>query len=253
MRAFCLNPVVLGLAVALAVPWGGPVWAKDEFRLSTGMIEPWTNAEGSGFHQVLVREVFSRLGLTATVELNLASSRAFNLANDGITDGLAGRVAGMEKEYPNLVAVPERMFVNDFVACALPGTEPPKDWKGLVDRGVAHIIGWQIFENNLPPVRELTTVKDSAQLLGLLRAGRIEIILHERWQAMWHARALGVTLVCSDQPLARTAMYIYLNNRHAAQVEPLARALRSMKADGGYDAVARTVFGGLGGSTTGLK
>ena len=228
--------------------------AADGLRLSTGMIEPWTDAAGTGFHQMLIREVFARIGLQAEVELNTASSRAFRLADDGVTDGLAGRVAGIEGEYPNLIRVPERMFVNDFVACSLEGKPlPAPGWEGLVPRSVAYIIGWQVFEHRLPPVRELTLAKDSAQLLTLLKAGRAEVILHERWQALSHAKALGLQLHVQEPPLARVPMYIYLHRRHAGLVDKVADSLRRMKADGSYDAIAQGVFGHLGGVTAGVK
>ncbi|OAN43022.1 hypothetical protein A6A04_10020 [Paramagnetospirillum marisnigri] len=251
---FPLTRFVLSILALGELVLGAPaIAAEPDFRLTTGMVEPWTNSAGTGFHQMLIRDLFQRRGLKAELDVNLASARAFKLADDGVTDGLAGRVAGMEKEFPNLVAIPERMFVNDFVACGLPGTSLPANWGDLGPRAVAHIIGWQVFEHNLPKVRDLSTVKDSSQLLALLRSGHTELILHERWQAMWQAQRQGLKLVCTDAPLARTPMFIYLNRRHGALVEPLAQTLRAMKADGSYDAIARTAFGDLGASTTGLK
>ncbi|CAA7612254.1 conserved exported hypothetical protein [Candidatus Terasakiella magnetica] len=250
-----LTRMVLILLVAMAVPGVAcpDAAAAESMRLSTGMIEPWTTSQGDGFHQLLVKAVFARLGMAAEVGINLASSRAFSLANDGVTDGLAGRVAGMEKEYPNLIRVPEPMFMNDFVACTLTPDPQPATWGGLRPKAVAYIIGWQVFEHNLPPVRELTQTKDSSQLLNLLKAGRTEVILHERWQVMSLAKAMGLRLYVQEPALARVPMYIYLHSRHAALTERVAATLREMKADGSYEAIAQQVFGGLGPSVTGLK
>ncbi|EME71897.1 hypothetical protein H261_01582 [Paramagnetospirillum caucaseum] len=243
---------VLGLAaVLLALPASGR--ADDALRFSTGMIDPWTNAAGTGFHQVLIHDALARLGKAAELEVNPASSRVIKLADDGIIDGLAGRVGGLEKDYPNLLAVPERMFVNDFVACTAPGGKPPAGWAAAAPFSVAYVIGWQIFEHNLPPVRELTTVKDSVQLLNLLKAGRVELILHERWQVLWLAREMNIPLVCAEPPLARVPMFIYLNRRHAGMAPALGDVLRRMKSDGSYEAIARRVFGGLGASVTEVK
>ena len=236
-----------GLCALAALLFTAPMGAAASERLvlSTGMIDPWTNSAGSGFHQVLIREVFRRMGFEAEVDINAASQRAFSLANDGVTDGLAGRVEGMEKAYPNLIRVPERMFVNDFVACSR-NAELPADWSDLGAHSVAYIIGWQVFERRLPQVRDLTLVKDSTQLLNLIKADRVEIILHERWQALWQAREMGVALRCQKAPLVRTDMFIYLHQRHAGLVDRVAETLRQMKADGSYDAIARQIFGGLG-------
>ena len=234
----------LGVAALIVVAPVGAVSA-ERIVLSTGMIDPWTNSAGTGFHQALLREVFHRMGMTVEVDINAASQRAFSLANDGVTDGLAGRVEGMEKNYPNLIRVSERMFVNDFVACSRI-TEPPADWSDLIPHSVAYIIGWQVFERRLPQVRDLTLVKDSTQLLNLVKADRVEIILHERWQALWQARDMGIHLRCQKTPLARTDMFIYLHQRHAGLVPRVAETLRQMKADGSYDLIAHRVFADLG-------
>ena len=234
-------------ALVVLAPLGAV--AAERLVLSTGMIDPWTNSAGTGFHQALIREVFRRMGMMVEVDINTASQRAFSLANDGVTDGLAGRVEGMEKSYPNLIRVAERMFVNDFVACSRI-TDPPADWSDLVPHSVAYIIGWQVFERRLPQVRDLTLVKDSTQLLNLVKADRVEIILHERWQALWQAKDMGVQLRCQKTPLARTDMFIYLHQRHAGLVPRVAETLRQMKADGSYDAIAQRVFADLGDSSS---
>jgi polar amino acid transport system substrate-binding protein len=241
----------LVIAAGLAFPVRGQ--ADEALRFSTGMIAPWTNESGTGFHQRLLQALLAKLGKTVVLEVNPASSRAIKLADDGIIDGLAGRVAGLEREFPNLIALPERMFVNEFVACTSPGGKLPANWAETSPFSVAYVIGWQIFENNLPTVRELTTVRDSTQLLGLLKARRVDVILHERWQVLWLARQADIPLVCAEPPLAKVPMFIYLNHRHAGMVPALTDSLRNMKADGSYEAIARTVFGGLGPSVTGMK
>lgn len=248
-----MGRVAMAALVAVGLALAPSARAGDVLRFSTGMLAPWTNGDGTGFHQRLIREMGGKMGRSAELEVVPAASRALKLADDGVIDGLAGRVAGLEREYPNLVPVPERMFVNDFVACTTPGGRLPADWAATAPFSVAYVIGWQIFEHNLPPVRELTTVKDSHHLLGLLKAGRVELILHERWQILWLARQAGIPLACSDPPLARVPMFIYLNRRHAGLAPVAADILRRMKADGSYDAIARQTFGGLGPTVMEVK
>lgn len=232
------------LVLMLAVP--PPLRAAERLTLSTGMREPWTNAEQSGFHNLLAGELFRRLGIEARVTFNPAAARALLLANDGTDDGLAGRIAGLEKEYPNLVPVPEPAFTNDFVAASLPTAQIQiRSWRDLEPHSVAYILGWQVFEQNVPKTRELTLVKDSRQLLTLLQAGRTEIILHERWQVLWHARELGIPLAIHEPPLSPVPMYIYLHRRHAHLADRAAAELRAMKADGTYRAIAGRAFAGL--------
>lgn len=241
--ALCLS-LFVATAAALAAP-------PERMVLSTGMREPWTTADRGGFTDLLVSEVFRRLGIRAEVSVILAAARGIRLVDEGVDDGLTARVAGLEDTYPNLVRVPEKIFDNDFVAATLVGSETARsaaipDFAGLAPHSVAHIIGWQVFERNLGTVRNLTQAKDSDQLLGLLANGRAEVILHERWQVLWHARQNGLTLHVFEPPLAAVPMYMYLHRRHADLVPKVAAELAAMKADGSYRALAERAFGGLG-------
>lgn len=239
MNRFCSVGMAL---VVLSVLVAAPVRAAERLVLSSGMAEPWTNAAGTGFTNLLVAELFRRLGLEATVAFNPASARALKLADNGTDDGLAARIAGLEEQYPNLVRVPEPVFHNDFVAVSLDAQPPVRNWNDLRSRSVSYILGWQVFERNLPPVRSLTLAKDSHQLLGLLKAGRVEVALLERWQARWQAREQGLSVVEHLPPLVSTPMYIYLNRRHAPLVDRLAAELRAMKAEGRPQAIMADAF-----------
>lgn len=238
----------MGLAVTMATfaGWGSPARARAPLSLTTGMREPWTNPAGTGFTDLLVADLLRRMGLSGTVSVNLAASRAIRLADDGIDDGLAARIAGLEKAYPNLLRVPEPIFDNDFVACSLGLTFDTTEWASLSPYGIGHIIGWQVFERNLPQVREVTLAKDSNQLMALLKAQRVEVILHERWQALWAAREQGLVLTVHEPPLARVPMFIYLHARHAALIPSMSSELAAMKADGTYDRIASRAFADLG-------
>ncbi len=224
--------------------------APDRMILSTGMREPWTTADHTGFTDLVVAEVFRRLGIKAEVSVILAAARGIKLVDDGVDDGLTARVAGLEKNYPNLVQVPEKIFDNDFVAAAL-ADNTSKAWTirsfgELAPYSVAYIIGWQIFDHNLGPVRELTQAKDSDQLLTLLGNHRAEIILHERWQVLWHAKQKGITLRVFEPPLAPVPMYMYLHRKHIDLVPKVSAELAAMKRDGTYQTLAERAFGDLG-------
>lgn len=225
-----------------------PAKAGEALVLSTGMAEPWTTDEQNGFTDLLIPALFKRAGVEAKLIVNKASARAIKLADDGIDDGIAARVAGLEARFPNLVPVSEPIFINDFVAAGL-GKKPARvDWTGIADYRLSYILGWQIFDSNVEARRELLLAKDSEQLFSLLKSRKIDILLHERWQALWQAKRDGVKLTVFEPPLARVKMYIYLNRRHADLAPKLSQELVAMKADGSYQAIARKAFQGLGPS-----
>lgn len=238
--------VLLGLALAALALGVAPARAADALTLSTGMAEPWTKENRTGFTDLLIPKLFKRLGLEAALVVNKASARAINLANDGVDDGIAARIEGLEVKFPNLVMVPEPIFVNDFVACGLGPMPGRTDWESLSNHRVSYIIGWQIFDNNVRPARELLLAKDAEQLFSLLKAGKTDLALHERMQALWLAKDAGLRIKIAEPPLARVKMYIYLHRRHADLVPKLSAELAAMKTDGSYQAIVKQAFKGLG-------
>lgn len=240
--------LLLLFVAALASP---ATAAPDRMVLSTGMREPWTNADHTGFTDLVVAEVFRRLGIKADVSVIFARARGIRLVDEGVDDGLTAAVAGLDKDYPNLVRVPEKIFDNDFVAATLALDDAGKAWPiksfaDLAPYSVAYIIGWQIFDKNLGPVRELAQAKDADQLLTLLGNRRAEVILHERWQVLWLAQQRNMTLRVFEPPLAPVPMFMYLHRKHIDLVPRVAAELAVMKRDGTYRALAERAFGDLG-------
>lgn len=233
------------VGLALVLPFA-PAQAAERLTLSTGMAEPWTTQERDGFTDLLIPALFKRLGIEAELVVNKASARAITLADDGIDDGIAARVEGLEAKFPNLIRVPEPIFVNDFVACSLGQGPARADWQSIAGYRSSYIIGWQIFDNNLKPDKTLLLAKDAEQLFALLKAKKVDLALHERWQALWLAREAGMKLTIHEPPLARVKMFIYLHRKHADLVNRVAGELTAMKADGSYQAIAKRAFKGLG-------
>lgn len=222
--------VLAGLLLALTAR----AEAGDTLVLNTGVRAPYTQPDRSGFLDRLVAELFQRVGLQAEVQVYETSERAMQNADAGIDDGMAMRIKGLEKQYPNLVRVPEKVIDNDFVAYSRKHRFEVRGWDGLAPYQVAHIIGWKVFENNLGGRRDITLVRNAEQLFELLRQDRTDVILYERWQGLWWARELALDARLLEPPLASTEMFIYLHRKHAPLVDKLAAALAAMKKDGSY-------------------
>lgn len=227
-RTFAL--LCAGLLLAAAAP----LRAADTLVLNTGLLAPYTRPDRSGFLDRLVAELFRRIGIKAEVQVYEASERALQSANNGIDDGIAMRIRGLEVQYPNLIRVPEKVIDNDFVAYSRKHDFPTRDWNALTPYHVAHIIGWKVFENALGSRGEVTKVKDAQQLFELLRQDRSDVVLYERWQGLWRAREAGLDAKVLEPPLATQEMFIYLHRKHEAQVGRVAAALAEMKRDGSY-------------------
>jgi len=143
----------------------------------------------------------------------------------------------LEKQYPNLIRVPEPLIVNDFVAYSSRLRFATHDWRSLEPYVVSYIIGWKVFENNVRLAREVTLVRDADQLFGLLGNGRADLVLYERWQGMERIRALGLKAQALEPPLAKTDMFIYLHKKHADLVPKISQALVKLKKNGTYQRI----------------
>lgn len=183
---------------------------------------------------VLLREWFGRVGRDVQL-VRLPPARALVMIDHGYSDAEVPRTVGIQAKYPNLVMVPEPVLDYYFVGF----TRDPKitlpSWEALCGLDVAAIRGWRIYEKNIPEDTCVTWVSTAQQLFKMLESGRAQVILHERYSGRGFLDGLGASdVIEAKPPLAKRPMYLYLHKDHADLVEPLARTLRAMKADGSY-------------------
>jgi polar amino acid transport system substrate-binding protein len=215
-----------------------PVRAADKLILTSGVLAPYTTPDRKGFLDQLIATVFHEVGVDAELLIYpTATERGMLNANEGIDDGLALRIAGLEKQYPNLIQVPEPVAVNDFVAITTRHKFEATNWDSLLPYSVTYIIGWKVFEKYVPKGKELTKVRNAEQLFTLLDTGRADVALYERWQGLEQTRRMGIKVQVMDPPLVRTKMYMYLHKKHAALVPKVAEALVKLKKDGTYQRI----------------
>lgn len=217
----------------------------EPLYLNTGTRDPYTTQEHQGFLDLVIKEVFTRVGRDAEVSVYQASKRALANANEGVDDGAAMRVKGLDKKFPNLIRVPEVLLQNDFIAVGTRDDLTIEGFADLENLAISYILGWQIFQNNLKDHAHTTHAKDPQQMFTLLQRDRADVILYERWQGLWRAHDLGLEVTAHEPPLASVDMFIYVHKKHADLVEPLAQALRDMKADGSYQAIVERTLSPL--------
>lgn len=225
LAAFCLAS-----ATARAEQRG-----HNTVELCTIDAPPITTVAHDGMLDAILREAFRRAGQSLRMII-APSERGLVNANSGAVCGVANRIAGLEKGYPNLLRVPEPNMTYEFMAFARKPLAV-RDWEGLKGLRVGYITGWKILEEN---VRAASVIKADGpgQLFELLATDRVDVVLYERQLGQHQTSVMGLSDVRAlEPPLARRDMFVYLNARHAALVPRLAAALRAMKADGTYAAI----------------
>jgi polar amino acid transport system substrate-binding protein len=215
-------------------------------RLNSGVGVPYLQDDRKGFLDLLIPEVFRRLGIQAEGVRYAGAERAMINANTGIDDGVALRIKGLEKTYPNLVRIDEKIIDNDFIAYSTRFDFATTSFDTLKNYQVGYINGWKIFESGLLPETPATKVQDAEQLFTLLANDRADLVLFERWQGNHILRERGIKAQALRPALVTTEMFMYLHTKHMHLVEPAAQALRAMKADGSYQRIALQSLPGYG-------
>lgn len=215
-------------------------------RLNSGVGAPYLQEDKKGFLDLLIPEVFRRLGIQAEGVRYAGAERAMINANTGIDDGVALRIKGLEKTYPNLVRIDEKIIDNDFIAYSTRLDFATTGFDTLKNYQVGYINGWKIFESGLLPGTPVTAVQDAEQLFTLLANNRADLVLFERWQGNHILAQRGIKAQALRPALVTTEMFMYLHTKHAHLVEPAAQALRAMKVDGNYQRIAMQSLPGYG-------
>jgi polar amino acid transport system substrate-binding protein len=230
---------VLLAALLLAGCLAGETCLAQTGKLSlvTGALPPYSSVPGRpGFLEQLARAAFRRIGVEVEVT-TVPVERAMINVNAGIDDGDLFRVAGVERVYPNLLRVPEKLFDSEFIAYTKRADIRIRDWADLQPYIVAYANGWVIFDRNVKTAKEITKTPSLDDLYPLLDKGRADVILMDRWQWRWVAREKGYGTGLYEAPLAKVEIFMYLHKKHADLVPKVARALADMKADGSYQKI----------------
>lgn len=216
---------------------------SEQLRINTSIKPPFSTEEQDGFFDLLLKEVFGRLGVSSEL-IRLPAERALKMADEGICDGDLPRIAGLSSTYTNLVQVPEPIIDYNFVAFSHAQSCRNVSWDDMRGREVGLIIGWKIYEENIPPEARISRMKSPEQLFAALEAKRFDLALYERHAGHHLIRKENFTIVECQPPLAVQPMYLYLNKRHSVLVDAVADELRRMKDDGALDRIVAATLGG---------
>lgn len=237
MRKKIINKTVLVFIVALlslSLCECCTAGAGEIFSVSTSYKSLLSNEDGTGMLDRIVVEAFRRIGMEAEIVFN-PTGRSLEDVNEGLADAELNRIEGMEKNYPNLAMVPEPNMVMDFVAFSKEKREI-RDWDSIKNLSIGIVKGWKILENNTQGFPEVTLVPSETELFNMLDLDRIDVALYDRLTGYEQIYLRGFKgMFHLDPPLASREMFLYLNRKHEALLEPLAEALREMKRDGTYD------------------
>jgi polar amino acid transport system substrate-binding protein len=233
MKHFCA--VFLFLFLAVTVCQTAPAEESD-FTVSTSYKSLLSNPEQTGMLDLIVKEALSRIGLNAQI-IFTPTQRSLVDVNAGLLDAELNRIKGMEQDFPNLVRVPEPNMTMHFVAFAKK-QYPVDGWESIRDLHIGIVRGWKILENHTDNFPHVTLVPTETELFNMLEKNRIDVALYSKLTGYEQLTLRGFADIRHlEPPLASREMFLYLNRKHEHLADPVADALREMKADGTYDRI----------------
>jgi len=199
---------------------------------------PITNQEKDGLLDQVYQEMARRAGVRILIQSLPAAERSLRNQNSGIDDGDVSRIRGLEKQYPNLVRVPESVMHFEMVAFSRKANFTVSGAASLAPYTVGIPKGWKILERNTAGARSVTSLENGKQLFAMLDKERIEIAIIEKFQGMHFVKDKGIKGIrILQKPLVEGDWFMYLNKKHLALVPKLAAVLRGMKADGTHQRI----------------
>ena len=201
---------------------------------------PYFTEKNDGFLNLLLAEVGNRLNIKFDILTSMPPERALSKLNQGAIDGDFPRVSGLEKIYPSIIYVPEKIIDFQFVAFSFEQCVSPISFDLMQESKVGLVIGWKIYEERTTNFYDLTTLVKSPQLFNLLSRKRIEYALHEHYignKFITDLKLQNKIYECTP-PLMIKPMYFYLNKKHRKLVPIISDALKEIKADGTYQLIA---------------
>jgi polar amino acid transport system substrate-binding protein len=208
--------------------------ALQRLKLNTPGEPPYHYPDQAGIMDLWMKEAFARIGMEVIMDWQ-PPERGIENANMGIVDGDAGRIAGIGKRYPNLIQVPEKIMVSEFVAFTLNSTFSPAGWQSLKPYNVAIVRGHKISEANVVGTRSLIQARNTEALFLLLNNNRVDVAVCERLFGSVMAKKINPEIRVMEPPLARLDFYLYLHTKHEPLVLRVSEALKAMKRDGSYE------------------
>ncbi|KZE24987.1 polar amino acid transport system substrate-binding protein [Crenobacter luteus] len=160
----------------------------------------------------------------------LPGERALRATLAGATDGELMRVAGLEREHPQLVRVPVALAAMQARIYARRGSTFRADagWEALRPYAFAYARGTRLIAERVAGMHGASPVDSVDQAFAMLAAHRVDLVVAERGDGEAKLRRLGLAqrVVVVAPALETVPLYHYLNRRHAALVPALTDALR---------------------------
>ena len=200
----------------------------------------------------MLTELYGRLGYRAVFQ-DYSGRRALVQANNGVTGAEAMRIAGMEKEFPNLIPVPVPIVRITGRAYTKSVTRPVRAVADLKGLRVGIVRGVKIAEKSTRDLEDVYVARSMTVLFNQLTHDRLDValaaVMTARYELAVNFKDSGIHAI--GEPLYSVDLYHYLHKSRADLVAPLTQLIRELTENGELDRIydrkfMETLEGGAG-------
>lgn len=179
----------------------------------------------------VVAEAYRRMGIEISVT-TYPGKRSLIYANEGKADGELFRIAGMDKEFPNLLMVPVPVNTLDGMVYTKEKEFTVKGWESLRPYRIGIRRGVQFSEIGCASMNT-TIVNSNEQLFEILDQGKVDIIVITRENGLDVAQRLKMPGIRAlEPPIESYPLYHYLHVKNRRLVPQLTAVLQTMEKEG---------------------
>lgn len=179
----------------------------------------------------ILKEAYKRIGIRMEVK-GYPAERAMQMANDGESDGELRRPAGMDKEYKNLIMVPQSVDFGEAVVFTKNKVFSINGWDSLKPYKIGILRGNKFAEKGTEGMNRFAA-NTIEQLFEMLDAGRTDIIVLLRRNGLATLKKLNLTGIRAlEPPVENMPLYHYLNKKNERLVPKITAALQEMEKEG---------------------
>lgn len=185
----------------------------------------------------LLREAYQRIGIGVKATV-LPGERGLVLANHGQTDGELNRIAGLERDYHNLVMVPVPLSTIEAVALVRNTRFKVAGWESLKGREIGIRLGTKFAEKGTKGMK-VSAVAQYPALLKMLELGRIDVVVGSRSTLQAELQKMrdegdaemATNLSILEPPIDNIKTYHYLHIKHKALLPEITKALNEVVSE----------------------
>ncbi len=194
----------------------------------------FSSIQNSGPQEVaklVIHEAYERIGIQTQFR-DLPAIRALEEANSGKTDGEIARLAGVNKEFENLIRIPIVVSELRGVAFTKKKDFKLKEWDSLKNHQIGALLGSKFVENKDSGLN-IKYVPSVENLFTMLKRNRLDFIILPHITGLNYIKENSLVGINALTPaLSTVQLYHYLNKKHEKLIPSIIASLEEMRDAG---------------------